>query len=338
MKTTKRNARTTTIFNGIMTAIIRRYGIKEDMSLKEMYDTAALAIIDHLNFIDKNGKTILNTIGKNKVLTNTIRRLSFPKLAEYSLGDETIKENIIKELSVFSFNDYNPELVKDYDIIDIRREYSKCRIDYGVFSSDTNSTFLQKLLDQYRLDKFHKESYLFLIEFEDIFGYQCITRKEFDRIRYIIFGDLSIYDVMNGYMIPGFTTCLLNQKYSVRSIPTDDELIPRTSGTVETVNCTYSAYDYEKILDSIVFKKIRNMLLSFGKGVSQEEIYEICGTLVMDSFRQSFKYLIPDHYSADDVKCRISIILKNEFQLKHAILTDDKKIYPAYQERQESNI
>ena len=171
MKTTKRNARTTTIFNGIMTAIIRRYGIKEDMSLKEMYDTAALAIIDHLNFIDKNGKTILNTIGKNKVLTNTIRRLSFPKLAEYSLGDETIKENIIKELSVFSFNDYNPELVKDYDIIDIRREYSKCRIDYGVFSSDTNSTFLQKLLDQYRLDKFHKESYLFLIEFEDIFGY-----------------------------------------------------------------------------------------------------------------------------------------------------------------------
>ena len=358
MKTTKRNARTTTIFNGIMTAIIRRYGIKEDMSLKEMYDAAALAIIDHLNFIDKNGKTILNTIGKNKELTNTIRRLSFPKLAEYSLGDETIKENIIKELSVFSFNDYNPELVKDYDIIDIRREYSKCRIDYGVFSSDTNSTFLQELLDQYRLDKFHKESYLFLIEFEDIFGYQCITRKEFDRIRYIIFGDLSIYDVMNGYMIPGFTTCLLNQKYFVHSIPTnddgkiasrygnkgviskviDDELIPRTSGTVETVNCTYSVYDYEKILDSIVFKKIRNMLLSFGRGVSQEEIYEICGTLVMDSFRQSFKYLIPDHYSADDVKHRISIILKNEFQLKHAILTDDKKIYPAYQERQESNI
>lgn len=80
------------------------------------------------------------------------------------------------------------------------------------------------------------------------------------------------------------------------------------------------------------------MLLSFGRGVSQEEIYDICGTLIMDSFRQSFKHLIPDHYSADDVKHRISDILKDEFQLKHALLADGKKNYPAYQERQESNI
>lgn len=322
MKTTKRNARTTTIFNGIMTAIIRRYGIKEDMSLKEMYDTAALSIVDDFNFIDKNGKTIYNTIGKNKELTNTIWGLSFPRLAEYLFRDETIQANIIKEFSVFSFDDYNSELVKDYDIIDIRREYSKHGIDYDILRSNTNSTFLQGLFDQYRLDKFHKESYLFLIEFETIFGHQCITRKEFDRIRYIIFSDLSIYDVMNGYMIPGYTICLLRQKYFVEAAAISSE----------------TEYDCEKILNSIVFKKIRNMLLSFGRGVSQEEIYDICVTLVMDSFRQSFKHLIPDHYSADDVKHRISIILKNEFQLKHAILTDDKKIYPAYQERQESNI
>ena len=357
MKTAKRNARTATIFNNVMTGILRHYGIKEDMSLKEIYDAAVSAAINHFKFIDKNGKVIYNSVGENKEIVNLIRALSFPKLTMYVFGDKTIQANIIKEFSIFSFNDYNPELVKDYDAVDIRREYSKYGIDYGVSSSDTNSTFLQELLDQYRLDKFHKESYLFLIEFETIFGYQCITRKEFDRIRYIIFEDLTIYDVMNGYMFPGFTTSLLNQKYFVRSIPSnddgkiasryggksviskviDDELIPRTSGTV-TVNCAYGTYDYEKILDGIVFKKIKNMFLSFGRGVSQEEIYDICGTLVIDSARQSFKYLIPDHYSADDVKHRISIILRNEFQLNHAILTDGKKNYPAYQERQETNI
>lgn len=325
MKTTKRNARTTTIFNGIMTTIIRHYGIKEDMSLKEMYDAAALSIIDDFNFIDKNGKTIYNSIDGGKEITNTVR---FPKLAEYSLGDETIQANIIKELSVFSFDDYNPELVKDYDINDIKREYNKYGIDYDVSRSDTNSTFLQELLDQYRLDKFHKESYLFLIEFETIFGHQCITRKEFDRIRYIIFRDLSIYDVMNGYMIPGSITCLLRQKYSVIAIAISSE----------------TGYDYKKILSNIVFKKIKNMLLSFGRGLSQKEIYDICESIML-ALNPSLKYLIPDfHYPIFKerieklFKDRSSFIPKNEFQLKHAIFTDDKKIYPAYQERQESNI
>ena len=325
MKTTKRNTRTTTIFNGIMTAIIRHYGIKEDMSLKEMYDAAALSIIDDFNFIDKNGKTIYNSIDGDKEITNTVR---FPKLAEYSLGDETIQANIIKELSVFSFDDYNPELIKDYDINDIRREYSKYGIDYDVSSSDTNSTFLQELLDQYRLDKFHKESYLFLIEFETIFGHQCITRKEFDRIRYIIFRDLSIYDIMNGYMIPGSITCLLRQKYSVIAIAISSE----------------TGYDYEKILSNIVFKKIKNMFLSFGRGVSQKEIYDICGSIML-ALNPSLKYLTPDfHYPIFKerveklFKDRSSFIPKNEFQLKHIILTDGKKNYCAYQERQESNI
>ena len=326
MKTTKRNARTATIFNNIMTGILRHYGIKEDMSLKEMYDAAALSIIDDFNFIDKNGKTIYNSIDGGKEITNTVR---FPKLAEYSFEDETIKANIIKELSAFSFDDYyNPELVKDYDINDIKREYSKYGIDYGVSSSDTNSTFLQELIDQYRLDKFHKESYLFLIEFETIFGHQCITRKEFDRIRYIIFRDLSIYDVMNGYMLPGSITCLLRQKYSVIAIAISSE----------------TGYDYKKILSNIVFKKIKNMLLSFGRGVSQEEIYDICETIML-ALNPSLKYLTPDfHYPIFKkrveklFKDRSSVIPKNEFQLKHAIFTDDKKIYHAYQERQESNI
>ena len=324
MKTTKRNARTATIFNNIMTGILRHYGIKEDMSLKEMYDAAALSIIDDFNFIDKNGKTIYNSIDGGKEITNTVR---FPKLAEYSLGDETIQANIIKELSVFSFDDYNPELVKDYDINDIKREYNKYGIDYDVSRSDTNSTFFQALIDQYRLDKFHKESYLFLIEFETIFGHQCITRKEFDRIRYIIFRDLSIYDVMNGYMIPGYITCLLRQKYSVIAIAISSE----------------TGYDYKKILSNIVFKKIKNMLLSFGRGISQEEIYDICESIML-ALNPSLKYLTPDfHYPIFKerieklFKDRSSFIPKNEFQLKHIILTDGKKNYCAYQERQESN-
>ena len=321
MKTAKRNARTATIFNNIMTGILRHYGIKEDMSLKEMYDAAALSIINDFNFIDKNGKTIYNSIDGGKEITNTVR---FPKLDEYSLGDETIQANIIKELSVFSFDDYNPELIKDYDI---KRKYNKYGIDYGVSSSDTNSTLLQELIDQYRLDKFHKESYLFLIEFETIFEHQCITRKEFDRIRYIIFRDLSIYDVMNGYMLPGSITCLLRQKYSVIAIAISSE----------------TGYDYEKILSNIVFKKIKNMLLSFGRGVSQEEIYDICGSIML-ALNPSLKYLTPDfHYPIFKerveklFKDRSSFIPKNEFQLKHIILTDGKKNYCAYQERQESN-
>ena len=114
---------------------------------------------------------------------------------------------------------------------------------------------------------------------------------------------------MNGYMIPGHVICLLKQKYFVHSIPTnddgkiasryggksviskviDDELMPRTSGTVETVN-------YVKILNRIVFKKIRNMLLSFGRGLSQKEIYDICRSFVY-ILNPSLKHLVSDYYS-----------------------------------------
>lgn len=271
MKTAKRNARTATIFNGIMTAIMKHCHIKEDMSLKEIYDASFLA---GFNFLDKNGKTIHNNIGENNESVNVSRKLSFPKLTQYMFYDYPIQE-----LSVFSFDDYNPELVKDYDIIDIRREYSKHGIDYDILRSNTNSTFLQELFDQYRLDKFRKESYLFLIEFETIFGHQCITRKEFDRIRYIIFKDLSIYDVMNGYMIPGSIIWLLRQKCSVEAAAISFETI----------------YEFEEIMNIIVFKKIKNMLLSFGRGISQEEIYDICGA-IMFTLNPSIKHLMPDYY------------------------------------------
>ena len=59
----------------------------------------------------------------------------------------------------------------------------------------------------------------------------------------------------------------------------------------------------------------------------------------MLALNPSLKYLIPDyHYPIFMERVKISDILKNEFQLRHAVLIDDEKIYPAYQERQESNI
>lgn len=344
MKTAKRNARTEKIFNNVMHAVTSMYGIYRKRKLRSVYDILEEKDDFIFHFLDADGKVIYNTFGPNKDLINKGRRVSLVDSDNYIKVINPETRQFFIDIHKFDINQFDNDTFISY-LID--------RID-----SLSESYFIRDLCKDYIRRAHQEKNYRALILFETIFGYQFLTRKQIDRIRYITFSDDEIYDVMNGYMIPGHVICLLKQKYFVHSIPTNDdgkiasrygnkgviskvidnELMPRTSGTVETVNCTYSAYDYEKILDSIVFKKIRNMLLSFGRGVSQEEIYEICGTLVMDSFRQSFKYLIPDHYSADDVKHRISIILKNEFQLKHAILTDDKKIYPAYQERQESNI
>ena len=316
MKTAKRNARTVTIFNNVMHAVTSMYGIYRKRKLRSVYDILEEKDDFIFHFLDADGKVIYNTFGPNKDLINKGRRVSLVDSDNYIKVINPETRQFFIDIHKFDINQFDNDTFISY-LID--------RID-----NLSESYFIRDLCKDYIRRAHQEKNYRALILFETIFGYQFLTRKQIDRIRYITFSDDVIYDIMNGYMIPGHVICLLKQKYFVRSIPTDDELIPRTSGTVETVNCTYSAYDYEKILDSIVFKKIRNMLLSFGRGVSQEEIYEICGTLVMDSFRQSFKYLIPDHYSADDVKHRISIILKNEFQLKHAILTDDKKIYPAY--------
>lgn len=344
MKTAKRNARTEKIFNNVMHAVTSMYSIYRKRKLRSVYDILEEKDDFIFHFLDADGKVIYNTFGPNKDLINKGRRVSLVDSDNYIKVINPETRQFFIDIHKFDINQFDNDTFISY-LID--------RID-----SLSESYFIRDLCKDYIRRAHQEKNYRALILFETIFGYQFLTRKQIDRIRYITFSDDEIYDVMNGYMIPGHVICLLKQKYFVHSIPTNDdgkiasrygnkgviskvidnELMPRTSGTVETVNCTYSAYDYEKILDSIVFKKIRNMLLSFGRGVSQEEIYEICGTLVMDSFRQSFKYLIPDHYSADDVKHRISIILKNEFQLKHAILTDDKKIYPAYQERQESNI
>lgn len=313
MKTAKRNARTATIFNNVMDAITKVYGINEHMTLKDIYETMLEKSKLKFQFLDTNGKIIYNTLGvaKNSLIIG--RRLSFVDSDEYI------------EASINNSEDYKDGLI------------SANQIDNASFEFDTflflltnniiNSRLLTELVGSYIYKYYKNKDYKALIRFETIFGHQFLSRKEFDRIRYIIFRDLSIYDVMNGYMIPGTITCLLRQKYSVIAIAISSE----------------TGYDYEKILSNIVFKKIKNMLLSFGRGVSQEEIYDICGSIML-ALNPSIKYLIPDYYPIFKEKVeklfkdRSSFIPKNEFQLKHAILTDDKKIYPAYQERQESNI
>ena len=255
MKTKKRNARTTKIFNSIMTGLMRKYNIKEDMSLKQIYD--AIHILG-FNFLDTNGNIICNNIGKY-----FIRSLSFPKLTAYIFSDIETK-SIIKEFSLFSFDKYDLNLVKDYDITDIKREFSKYGVDYGISKSVT-STFLKSLFDNYRLDKFHKRSYLFLIEFETIFGYNCMSRKEFDRIRYIYFDDNSIYDVMNGYMIPGVIIYSLSKKYY------SDAMEYSISNNIEF------SYDGNRMnILNLVFPKIKNILCDIGSGRSEEEICDLC--------------------------------------------------------------
>ena len=280
MKTEKRNARTTKIFNGIMTGLMRKYNIKEDISLKQIYDAIP---VSGFNFLDTNGNIICNSIGKD-----FIRGLSFPKLTTYIFSGIETKSSIIKEFSLFSFDKYDLNLVKDYDITDIKREFSKYGVDYGISKSNT-STFLKSLFDNYRLDKFHKRSYLFLIEFETIFGYHCMSRKEFDRIRYIYFDDTSIYDVMNGYMIPGVVIYNLSKKYYL-----DTTIEYNISNNIEF------PYDCSRInILKLVFPKIKNMLCDIGSGRSEEEIYDFCSAIMFNFCRPSLKHLI-----SENAKCR----------------------------------
>jgi hypothetical protein len=341
MKTAKRNARTEKIFNNVMHAVTSMYGIYRKRKLRSVYDILEEKDDFIFHFLDADGKVIYNTFGPNKDLINKGRRVSLVDSDNYIKVINPETRQFFIDIHKFDINQFDNDTFISY-LID--------RID-----SLSESYFIRDLCKDYIRRAHQEKNYRALILFETIFGYQFLTRKQIDRIRYITFSNDEIYDVMNGYMIPGHVICLLKQKYFVRSIPTnddgkiasrygdkgviskviDDELIPRTLGTVETVN-------YVKILNGIVFKKIKNMLLSFGRGLSQEEIYDICGSIMLE-LNPSIKHLIPDYHPifkerVDKLfKDKSSFILKNQFQLKHILLTDGKKNYCVYQEKQESN-
>jgi hypothetical protein len=295
MKTTKRNARTTTIFNNVMHAVTSMYGIYRKRKLRSVYDILEEKDDFIFHFLDADGKVIYNTFGPNKDLINKGRRVSLVDSDNYIKVINPETRQFFIDIHKFDINQFDNDTFISY-LID--------RID-----SLSESYFIRDLCKDYIRRAHQEKNYRALILFETIFGYQFLTRKQIDRIRYITFSNDEIYDVMNGYMIPGHVICLLKQKYFVRSIPTnddgkiasrygdkgviskviDDELIPRTLGTVETVN-------YVEILNGIVFKKIRNMLLSFGRGLSQEEIYDICASFVY-ILNPSLKHLVSDYYS-----------------------------------------
>ena len=306
MKTAKRNARTATIFNNVMYAVTSIY----ERKLGSVYNKKEDFIF---HFLDPDGKVIYNTFGPNKDLINKGRRVSLVDSDNYIKVINPETRQFFIDIHKFDINQFDNDTFISYLIE---------RID-----SLSESYFIRDLCKDYIRRAHQKKNYRALILFETIFGYQFLTRKQIDRIRYITFSDGEIYDVMNGYMIPGSITCLLRQKYFVEAAAISSE----------------TEYDCEKILSNIVFKKIKNMLLSFGRGVSQEEIYDICGSIML-ALNPSLKYLIPDyHYPIFKerieklFKDRSSFIPKNEFQLKHTIFTDGKKNYCAYQERQESN-
>ena len=274
MKTAKRNARTATIFNNVMYAVTSMYGIYRKRKLRSVYDILEEKDDFIFHFLDADGKVIYNTFGPNKDLINKGRRVSLVDSDNYIKVINPETRQFFIDIHKFDINQFDNDTFISYLIE---------RID-----SLSESYFIRDLCKDYIRRAHQKKNYRALILFETIFGYQFLTRKQIDRIRYITFSDGEIYDVMNSYMIPGHVICLLKQKY-IHSIPINDELMPRTSGTVETVN-------YVKILNSIVFKKIRNMLLSFGRGLSQKEIYDICRSFVY-ILNPSLKHLVSDYYS-----------------------------------------
>lgn len=182
MKTAKRNARTATIFNNVMHAVTSMYCIqKKDMNLQQVYD--ALKEKDGLvfHFLDTDGKVIHNTFGPNKDLVNKGRRVSLVDSDNYI--KITMPEN--KKFCV----DKDNKLDMDSSISNLID-----RID-----SLSESYFIRDLCKDFIQKAYRKKNYRALILFETIFGYQFLTRKQIDRIRYIYFSNDVIYDVLGGY-------------------------------------------------------------------------------------------------------------------------------------------
>lgn len=194
MKTEKRNARTTKIFNNVMDAITKVYGINEHMTLKDIYEVMFEKCGLKFHFLDTNGKIIYNTFGIDKKLFNIGRRLTFIDSDEYI------------EASINNSEDYKECLIDtnqfDYDECDNTSLDDCVNFDNFLFlltSSIIDSRLLTELVDSYICKYYKNKDYKALICFKTIFGYQFLSRKEFDRIRYIYFSNDAFYDVMGGH-------------------------------------------------------------------------------------------------------------------------------------------
>lgn len=149
MKTAKRNARTTKIFNNVMDAITKVYGINEHMTLKDIYEVMLEKDGLKFQFLDTNGKIIYNTFGVAKNSLNIGRRLTFSDSDKYI------------EASIHLSEDYKDGLINinqfDYDECDNASPDDCINFDNFLFTSNIiNSRLLSKLIASYTYEYYKK--------------------------------------------------------------------------------------------------------------------------------------------------------------------------------------
>ena len=169
-----------------MHAVTSMYCVqKKDMKLQQVYD--ALKEKDGLvfHFLDTDGKVIHNTFGPNKDLINKGRRVSLVDSDNYIKVINPETRQFFIDIHKFDNNQFDNDTFISYLIE---------RID-----SLSESYFIRDLCKDYIRRAHQKKNYRALILFETIFGYQFLTRKQIDRIRYIYFSNDVIYDVLGGY-------------------------------------------------------------------------------------------------------------------------------------------
>lgn len=277
MKTAKRNARTAKIFNNVMDAITKVYDINEHMTLKDVYEVMFEKAGLKFQFLDTNGKIIYNTFGVAKNSLSTGRRLSFVDSDEYI------------EASINNSEDYKDGLINvnqfDYDECN-NTSLDDC-INFIVLRQLINSSILMELFASYIYRNLKNKDYKALIRFETIFGYQFLSRKEFDRIRYIYFSNDAFYDVMGGYF------CF-------------HKFISTVTKNLIT-NCLLS-FDYKaRFLNVVVFPLIKNAIVS-------KEYY-------------TDERLIDEYKAMTVKRCRNFSTIKKEFQFNNIPMSKTKKIY-----------
>lgn len=266
MSTKKRNERTRRIFNGIMNAVMSAYGIKDDMDLKSIYKKLSMERYKTFYFLDTNGRIIDNTLpyredGVEDFRDDTVkdgRRLSFLYSYDY--------------ISTESY-DYRIKLIKSINIDDCKfNRYStgdrKIRYVNSYDGICSSSTVLRKLFDDYIMDNYNKNNNKCLVVFETIFGSRCLTRKEFDRIRYIYFTEGfscesdCLYNIDSGsFCFGGFITKLIKSTYQDPSIETYKSVFD---------NCFYIMKDALKSKREHTLKEIYKNIESVYKSVVKD--------------------------------------------------------------------
>lgn len=266
MNTKKRNERTKRIFNGVMRAVMLAYGIRDDMDLKSIYGRLSIERDKKFYFLDTNGKIINNILPYRedydiidfRAKVNQGRRLSF------LYSDEYIRTNIY---------DYKTSLIKSISIDDCKfNRYStgnrKIRHVNSYDGICSSSTVLRKLFDDYITDNYNKNNNKCLVVFETIFGSRCLTRKEFDRIRYIYFTEGfscnsdCLYNIDNeSFCFGGFVTKLIKSTYQDPSIETYKSVFD---------NCFYIMKDALKSKREHTLKEIYKNLESVYKSAVKD--------------------------------------------------------------------